>query len=758
MSFDLVGKAVKNLRLPTVDYNNSLTKIIPAQKGDVNSRYFSVTLYDDRGTVSLRNYNKVVLNATLPDGTLQFAEGALDKTNNLAICKIAGSMLTQVGKVSCDILLTGSDATGAVTALTSQTFYVIVSKSQAEDDSIEGSNDYSLLVQLLNEVSELEENVETAEEGRVTAEQERADKCEVLISNLEDALENVDNNTAKVTSHCISSPDMGFVSVVRDSGNNFSKIVSTSSNLLDKNYLISPNTAHTDNGGTCVNLGDGTLKIYGDTVNTSWSQHTLLTDTDIFVPGVTYCLTGGADYNGTKYATLRMQYTDSSGKDCYVGDTSFTWRAGFTLVRIFYQLEKITLSEGEAITAYPQIYVRRETPPVWVENELYSTTNLATKIPLCDNGYIFIHTTDNQSPNVKLHYYEATSISEIDVINTTLAEHSAQIQENTESIDNLRNGVGGDYTVLSSRIDTVENTASCNAADISTLNNYKADKMELESVQSDVSTAKTDIATAMANIATLQSLVSSGGTGGSGSSLEIKSIYVYSDYVFENNALYFMRSQSGSTDIELLNNDGTNITGSSKNYKFSLAILMLPQTTIRISKDGTPATNTQTTGLVAGYSDKSTLVTTDKIQALQFELTPPTGYVKITNVPDAGVLLWKISNAGTDTTYITGVSVNKPEITFMSEGQSEYVSVTTTYLNPYAVYKPDWLVNVPLELENYVTVSKEGEGFYVTCKKLGSQKWYYPDAKLRIEWTGADGTTTDGGFITLGFYNMSGDE
>lgn len=161
MAFDLAGKAVKNLRLPTVNYNNSTIKIIPAQEGDINSRFLSVTLFDDRGTISLDYYTKATLNVTLPDGELQMAEGEIDKDKNIVVCKIAGSMLSQLGKVSCDILLTGSDASGTATSLTSQTFYLFVSKSQAGDDAIKGSDDDTLIVQLLNGVSELEGNVET---------------------------------------------------------------------------------------------------------------------------------------------------------------------------------------------------------------------------------------------------------------------------------------------------------------------------------------------------------------------------------------------------------------------------------------------------------------------------------------------------------------------------------------------------------------------------------------------------------------------
>ena len=183
MAFDLVGKAVKNLRLPTVDYNNSPIKIIPAQEGDINSRFFSVTLFDDRGDIPLTPYTKAILSATLPDGERQMAEGEIDKEKNIAICKIAGSMLSQLGKVSCDILLTGKDSTNTDTSLTSQTFYLFVAKSQAGDDAIEGSDDYTLLVQLLKEVSELEDNIETAEEARVAAEQARVTAENTRASN-----------------------------------------------------------------------------------------------------------------------------------------------------------------------------------------------------------------------------------------------------------------------------------------------------------------------------------------------------------------------------------------------------------------------------------------------------------------------------------------------------------------------------------------------------------------------------------------------
>ena len=173
MAFDLVGKAVKKLRLPTVNYDNSPIKIIPAQCGDINSRFFSVEMYDDRGDIDLSKYTTVMLNATLPDGTLQIQTGEIDQTTKTVTCKIAGSMISQSGKVTCDIALQGVDSNGDGIRLTSQTFYIFAANSQSDDSAIEGDDDYGLLMQLLNEVSQVEAEIKTAEQSRVTAETQR---------------------------------------------------------------------------------------------------------------------------------------------------------------------------------------------------------------------------------------------------------------------------------------------------------------------------------------------------------------------------------------------------------------------------------------------------------------------------------------------------------------------------------------------------------------------------------------------------------
>ena len=138
MAFDLNGKAVKILRLSTVSYSNGQINIVYAKRGDVNSRYFNISLYDDNGTIALNNYNEAVLYATLPDGTTETSVGEIDVENGVVLCKLSGSMISHIGKLTCDVSLYGADSVGSSISLTSQGFYVFVDDSQGFDVSSPG--------------------------------------------------------------------------------------------------------------------------------------------------------------------------------------------------------------------------------------------------------------------------------------------------------------------------------------------------------------------------------------------------------------------------------------------------------------------------------------------------------------------------------------------------------------------------------------------------------------------------------------------
>lgn len=168
MSFNLVGKAVKKLRLPTVDYLNAPTQVIPVQQGDTNSRFFEITIYDDRGTIPLSVYTKAVLNGATPIGVVLTSQCEIQGSK--VVCKFGGGLSTECGRVPCNITLYNTDNSEQ---LTSQTFYVIVYPSQAENVITENNEDYNQLQVLMKEIANLESQITVAEQARVTAENGR---------------------------------------------------------------------------------------------------------------------------------------------------------------------------------------------------------------------------------------------------------------------------------------------------------------------------------------------------------------------------------------------------------------------------------------------------------------------------------------------------------------------------------------------------------------------------------------------------------
>lgn len=171
MQFDLLGKAIRRFRLPAVDYVNAPVIIIPVQEGDVNSRYFEITLYDDHGDMDLGIYSKAMLSGTTPSGVvLTSSKCEFSEDKKTVIVQFGGGFTARAGRVACDILFTNADNT---VALTSQRFYVIVSESQSGKIITENEEDYNELLSLLKEVGDLESNLTTAEDSRVQAEAAR---------------------------------------------------------------------------------------------------------------------------------------------------------------------------------------------------------------------------------------------------------------------------------------------------------------------------------------------------------------------------------------------------------------------------------------------------------------------------------------------------------------------------------------------------------------------------------------------------------
>lgn len=125
MGYSFVGKAVKKLRLPTVNYESTPIKVVPAQQGDTGSRCLVVELYDDMGIIDVSAYTSTKLSVTLPDGTTASNTGEIDTSGKFLILDITSSMTAQAGRVACNVSVNGENS-----CLTSQTFYLYVAQSQ----------------------------------------------------------------------------------------------------------------------------------------------------------------------------------------------------------------------------------------------------------------------------------------------------------------------------------------------------------------------------------------------------------------------------------------------------------------------------------------------------------------------------------------------------------------------------------------------------------------------------------------------------
>lgn len=200
MQFDIVGKAVRVLKLPTVNYDNHTIKVVPAQVGDVNSRFFEVHLYDDRGEIPFSQYNELYLGVTLPDDSVEYSVGEID--GDIGYVKLLSSMLQEAGRLKCSVMLRGQDDNNEEVWLTSQTFYVTVLSSSVFDESQAGNDDdYNLLLGLIKDVEDLEENIETAEAARVEAEKKRVQaengRVEAENQRVENENERIANENAR---------------------------------------------------------------------------------------------------------------------------------------------------------------------------------------------------------------------------------------------------------------------------------------------------------------------------------------------------------------------------------------------------------------------------------------------------------------------------------------------------------------------------------------------------------------------------------
>lgn len=136
---------------------------IVAKQYDRQSRYLKVQLTNLGEPIQADLDAMVVINARREDGVANVFAGTVNADGTVTV-PLTYWMLELDGTVKCDI----SIIVGEESVLTTTLFELEVQEAAADDEAIEENEDYSLLVQLLQDVQETEQELTSGYEQSAT--------------------------------------------------------------------------------------------------------------------------------------------------------------------------------------------------------------------------------------------------------------------------------------------------------------------------------------------------------------------------------------------------------------------------------------------------------------------------------------------------------------------------------------------------------------------------------------------------------------
>lgn len=116
MAYEITNKVVYPLQLCVGNAKASNKQIISAKHNDINSRFLQIKFVNLNNETINTDNSIVRLNAKLPNGKHIISYG--EKINGEDYIKIYGSLLSQVGTVSCDISLIGDYVQASIISTT----------------------------------------------------------------------------------------------------------------------------------------------------------------------------------------------------------------------------------------------------------------------------------------------------------------------------------------------------------------------------------------------------------------------------------------------------------------------------------------------------------------------------------------------------------------------------------------------------------------------------------------------------------------
>ena len=290
----------KKVFLETTQQN--LIQAIIAKQSDCNSRFLKVTFLNEGVTIPLESSSKVTINAERKDGASKSFFGVVNE-DNTATVPLHSWILELDGTVNCDISIIGTDES----RLTTTGFVVLVEKAANSGEDISSDPQYDVLANLIDEVSEIKQDVANALKGTASG----------SILALKDVSPLTHEIEVKLTSDTIT--DFSSVSVTRQG-----------KNILPYPYVHS----NMSQGGiTWTDNGDGTLTANGTPIG-PYNVFFNLTKSNIFKDGVTYIANAGD--NGVFAMGLEV-YDLEADKQIPI-DTAkpFTWNSSRYEMRILY--------------------------------------------------------------------------------------------------------------------------------------------------------------------------------------------------------------------------------------------------------------------------------------------------------------------------------------------------------------------------------------------------------------------------------------
>lgn len=140
--------AIQIVREITADVvKRGSTRTVYAKQNDVNSRFLNIRIQEDGKDIKVESTSTVMLNVERPDKEENIFFGTVNDDGTVKV-PLTTWMLEQSGTLVCDVSIVSEDVT--VAKLTTMQFSIQVEAAVVTDGDIEESEEYSVVVEILN--------------------------------------------------------------------------------------------------------------------------------------------------------------------------------------------------------------------------------------------------------------------------------------------------------------------------------------------------------------------------------------------------------------------------------------------------------------------------------------------------------------------------------------------------------------------------------------------------------------------------------